>query len=123
MAGMGYQCTGYRDGPREWPMGGVHMDTLKIFKCRELFFKGKHCVKCQIVINCCVSCVIFNKKKYNIACHPCVPLRGHAWPLLIYIILNINGGLCVEKMEHVSLFYPMTPSAAFELHSPSVEFS
>jgi hypothetical protein len=41
---------------------GVHMGTLQILKCRELFFKGKHRVECQILINCCVSCVIFNKK-------------------------------------------------------------
>jgi hypothetical protein len=46
---------------------GVHMGTLQILKCRELFFKGKHRVECQILINCCVSCVIFNKK-YNLAC-------------------------------------------------------
>jgi hypothetical protein len=45
------------------------MGTLQILKCHKLFFKGKHCVKCQILITCCVSCVIFNKKKYNLVCH------------------------------------------------------
>jgi hypothetical protein len=45
------------------------MGTLQNLKCRELFFKDKLRVECQILINYCVSCVIFNKKKYNLVCH------------------------------------------------------